>query len=178
MDNKGKRITCTSKEKTNSRQFILLITIKIQISVVHFPKELNQNSSQYPSWSCNYKLPQFSLLSAFHTKLVRFSPTKPTTISRLCQNLFSVPLLLCLSKSFGPSLSLCLSLCVTSIYTLPKRSYLKQTNLNLLSKHCNLHLQSVTFRRRALFAMQITNVKLCSVIQLLPTIVQFSPYLK
>ena len=112
MDNKGKRITCTSMEKTNSRQFIILITIIIEISVVHLANELNQNSSQYPNWSCNYKLPQFSLLSAFHTKLLKFSPTKPTTISRLCQNLFCVPLLLCLSKSFGPPFSLCVCLCV------------------------------------------------------------------
>ena len=114
MDNKGKRITCTSMEKTNSRQFIIVITIIIQISVVHFPNELNQNSSQYPNWSCNYIPPQFSLLSAFHTKLLKFSPTKPTTISRLCQNLFCVPLLLCLSKSFGLSLSLfvCVWVCV------------------------------------------------------------------
>ena len=129
-DNKGKRITCTSMEKTNSRQFIIVITIIIQISVVHFPNEQNQNSSQYHNLSCDYKLPQFSLLSAFHTKLVKFNPTKPTTISRLCQNILCVPLLLCLSKSFGLSLSLSLSLslclslsfsvcvCVTSIYTL------------------------------------------------------------
>ena len=118
MDNEGKRITCTSMEQTNSRQFIIVITIIIPISVVHFPNELNQNSSQYHNWSCKYKLPQFSLLSAIHTKLLKFSPTKPTTISRLCQNLFCVPLLLCLSKSFGPHLSLSLflslslSLCV------------------------------------------------------------------
>ena len=115
MDNKGKRITCTSVEKTNSRQFIIVITIIIQISVVQFPNELNQNSSQYPNWSCNYKLPQFSFLSAFHTKLLKFDPTKPSTISRLCQNLFCVPLLLCLSKSFGRSLSplsVCLCVCV------------------------------------------------------------------
>ena len=112
MDNKCKRITCKSMEKTNSRQFIILITIIIQISVLHLANELNQNSSQYPNWSCNNKLPQFSLLSAFHTKLLTFSPTKPTTISRLRRNLFCVPLLLCLSKSFGPSLSLSLSVCV------------------------------------------------------------------
>ena len=31
------------------------------------------------------------------------------------------------------------------IYTQPTGSYLEQTNLNLLSKHCNLHLKSVTF---------------------------------
>ena len=113
MDNKGKRITCTSMEKTNSRQLIIVITIIIQIFVVHFPNELNQNSSQYPNWSCNYKLPHFSLLSAFHTKLLKFSPTKPTTISA-CAKISCFPLLLCLSKSFGPSLSvsLTLSLCV------------------------------------------------------------------
>ena len=128
--------------------------------MVHFPIELNQNSSQYPNWSCSYNLPQFSLLFAFHTKLLKFSPTKPTTISLLCQNLFCVPFLLCLSKSFGLSLSLFLSLslcvcvCVTSIYTQPICSYLKQTNHNLLSKHCNFPLESVTFCRRTLFAMQ------------------------
>ena len=110
------------------------------------------------------------------TNLSKFSPTKPTTFSRLTetkplkfpQNLQNRPL----------SLSPPKFLCVTSTYTQPIGSYLKQTTLILLSKHCNLHLQSVTFRRMALFAMQTTNIKLCSVIQLLPTIVQLSPYLK
>ena len=86
------------------------------------------------------------------TKLSKFNPTKPTTFSRLLetkllkfsQNLQSQP----------RSLSLFLSFCVTSIYTQPIHSYLKQTNFSLLSKLCNLHLQSVTFRRRALNAMQ------------------------
>ena len=39
--------------------------------MVHFPNELNQNRSQYPNWSCNYKLLEFSLtfnlFFAFHT---------------------------------------------------------------------------------------------------------------
>ena len=159
MDNNGKRITCTSKEKTNSRQFIIVIKIILPISVVHFPNELNQNAHSF-------------LTGLAITNLSKFSPTKLTTFSRLIN--FKL-----LKFSQTPkSVSLSLSLCVPSIYTLPIRSYLKQTNLNLLSKHCNLHLQSVTFRRRALFAMQITNIKLCFVIQLLPTIVQRSPYLK
>ena len=55
------------------RQFIIVIKIIITITVVHFPNELNQkNRSQYPNWSCNYKLP-------------KFSPTKPTTFSRLIE---------------------------------------------------------------------------------------------
>ena len=61
MDNKGKRITCTSMEKTNSRQFIIVITIIIPISMVDFPNELNQKRSQYPNWSCDYKLSELSL---------------------------------------------------------------------------------------------------------------------
>ena len=135
MDNKGKRITCTSKEKTNSRQFIIVIKILLPISVVHFPNELNQNAH--------------SILTGLAiTNLSKSSPTKLTTFSRLINTK-----LLKFSQKLQ-NLSLSLSLCVTSIYTLPIRSYLKQTNLNLLSKHCNLHLQSGTFRRRALFAMQ------------------------
>ena len=145
MDNKGKRITCTSKEKTNSRQFIIVIKILLPISVVHFPNELNQNAH---SISTGLAI----------TNLSKFSPTKPTTFSRLIetkllkfsQKLQNLPL----SLSLSLSLSLPKFLCVTSIYTQPIRSYLKQTNFNLLSKQCNLHLQSVTFRRRALFAMQ------------------------
>ena len=39
------------------------------------------------------------------------------------------------------SASLSLNFSVTSIYTQPIRSYLKQTNFNLLSKQCNLHLK-------------------------------------
>ena len=139
MDNKGKRITCTSKEKTDSRQFIIVIKIILPISVVHFSNELNQNAH--------------SILTGLAiTNLSKFSPTKLTTFSRLINTKllkFSQKL-----QNRSLSLSLSLSLCVTSIYTLQIRSYLKQTNLNLLSKHCNLHLQSVTFRRRALFAMQ------------------------
>ena len=71
MDNKGKIITCTSMEKTNSRKFIIVIKITIPITVVHFPNELNQKRSHYLNWSCDYKLPEFSLnlnlLPAFHT---------------------------------------------------------------------------------------------------------------
>ena len=42
------------------RQFIIVNKI-ITISVVHISNELNQNRSQYPNWSCNYKLPKFNL---------------------------------------------------------------------------------------------------------------------
>ena len=85
-----------------------------------------------------------------------FSPTKPTTFSRLCKN--SPVFKLLNSPRILQSLSLS-PFCVTSLYTRLIRSYLKQTNHNLLSKHCNLHLQSVTFRRRALFACKQTNIK-------------------
>ena len=54
MDDKGKRITCTTMEKANSRQFIIVINIIIAITVVHFPNELNQKRSEYPNWSCDY----------------------------------------------------------------------------------------------------------------------------
>ena len=67
MDNKVKGIICTSMEKTNSRQFIIVIKIIISITVGHFPNELNQKRSQYTNWSCDYKLPEFSL-----TKLLKF----------------------------------------------------------------------------------------------------------
>ena len=113
MDNKGKRNNCTSMEKTNSRQFIIVITIIVPISVVHFPNELNQNSSQYPNWSCNYKLPELS-----HTlnQLLTFCPTKPTTFSRLCKNLSYVQT----SEFFqiSPrSASAIISLCYFNLYS-------------------------------------------------------------
>ena len=142
MDNNGKRITCTSKEKTNSRQFIIVIKVILPISVVHFPNELNQNAH--------------SILTGLAiTNLSKFSPTKLTTFSRLINTklLKFSQKLQNLSLSLSLSLSLYVCVCYFNLYS-TKRSYLKQTNLNLLSKHCNLHLQSVTFRRRALFAMQ------------------------
>ena len=169
MDNKGKRITFKSIEKTNSRQFIIVTTIIIPISVVHFPNELHQNSSQNPNWS------EITNFQSFSHYLLKFSPTKPTTFSRLCQNLFCIPRLLCLSKLFRPSL---ISLRVTSIYTHPICSYLKQTNLNLLSKQCNLHLKLSHSVGGLCLLYKPTNIKLCIVIHLLPTIVQLSPYLK
>ena len=60
------------------------------------------------------------------------------------------------------------------IYTQPVRSYFKQTNLNLPSKHADLHLKSVTFSRRDFLLGKQSNIKLCSVIQSLTTIVQLS----
>ena len=121
MDNECRK-TCTSMKKTISRQFIIVIKIIIIVSVVHFPNELNQKRSQYPNCSCHYKLPEFNLslnlFPAFHTMFYSLVP----------QNLQNLPL------------SLPKFLCVTSIYTQPIRSYLKQTNFNLLSKQCNLHL--------------------------------------
>ena len=174
-------------EKTISRQFIIEIRIIITISVVHFPNELNQNRSQYPNWSCDYKLPELSftlnLLPAFHTICYNLVPLNQL-LSLACanSNFWSSPKnsKICLSLSlslslsllsvslFSLSLSLSLS-CVTSIYTWPIRSYLKQTNLNRLFKHCKLV--------KVKLYKQIS-IKLCSVIQLVPTIVQFSSYLK
>ena len=108
MDNKGKRITCTSKEKTNSRQFIIVIKILLPISVVHFPNELNQNAH--------------SILTGLAiTNLSKSSPTKLTTFSRLIntkllkfsqklQNLsFSLSLSLCLCQNFSVSLQFILN---------------------------------------------------------------------
>ena len=86
MDNKGKRTTCTSMEKTNSRQFIIVITKILPISVVHFPNELIQNNSQYPNWSCNYKFPEFTLT----LNLLNLSPTISTTYCHLQKNLSCV----------------------------------------------------------------------------------------
>ena len=163
MDNKGKRITCTSMEKTNSRQFIIVIKVILTISVVHFPNELNQNAHSIPTGRAI-------------KNLSKFSPTKATTFSRLIETQllkFSQNI-----QSLSLSLSLPKFLCVTSIYTQPIRSYLKQTNLNLLSKQYNLYLKlSHSVGGLCLLCKQ-TNVKLRSVIQLLATIVQFSSYLK
>ena len=92
MDNNGKRITCTSKEKTNSRQFIIVIKIIFSISVVHFPNELNQNAHSI-------------LTGLANTNLSKFSPTKLTTFSRLINTK-----LLKFSQKLQ-NLSLSLSLC-------------------------------------------------------------------
>ena len=93
-----------------------------------------------------------SLLYVSHY-LSKISPTKPAAFSYLCKILSCVQTYEVLPKISKVCLSL-ISLRFTSIYTQSIRSYLKQTNLNLLSKDCNFHLESVTFRRRALFAMQ------------------------
>ena len=72
MDNKCKKITCKSMERTNLRQLIEEINIMIKtLSTVHFPNELKQKRTQYRNWSCNNKLlelsPTFNLSYAFHT---------------------------------------------------------------------------------------------------------------
>ena len=144
LDNKGKRITCTSLEKTNSRQLIIVNKIIIPITVVYFPNELNQNGSQYPNWSRIYKLPNLSLLlnllPAFHTLFYSLVPLNQL-LSLACAKISPVYNFCCVSTNRFNPLSL-FSLCATSIFTQPIRSYLKQTNLNLLSKHCNLPLKS------------------------------------
>ena len=102
MDNKVKRITCTSKEKTNSRQFIIVIKIILPISVLHFQNELNQNAHSIPT-------------GLAITNLSKFSPIKPTIFSRLIetkllkfsQKLQNLPLSLC--QSFSVSLQFILN---------------------------------------------------------------------
>ena len=102
MDIKGKRITCTSKEKTNSRQFIIVIKIILPISVLHFRNELNQNAHSIPT-------------GLAITNLSKFSPTKPATFSRLIetkllkisQKLQNLPLSLC--QNFSVSLQFILN---------------------------------------------------------------------
>ena len=160
LDFKDKNNLCPQFSVFNflySRQFIIVIKIIIPIYVVYFPNELNQNAHSIPT-------------GLAITNLSKFSPTKPTTFSRLIETKllkFSLNLQN-LSQNF----------CVTSIYTQPIRAYLQQTNFNLLSKHCNLHLKlSHSVGGLCLLCKQ-TNSNLCSVIQLLPTIVQLSPYLK
>ena len=118
------------------------------ISVVQFPNELNPKRSQYFNWSCNYYLPElsptFNLFLAFHTICYSSVPLSQM-ISLACAKISLMSKLLKFSQS---------SSFFTSFYTQPIRSYLKQANLNLLSKHCNLHLKSVTFCSKNLFAMQ------------------------
>ena len=102
MDNKGKRITCTSIEKTNSRQFIIVIKLILPISLVHFPNELNQNAHSIPT-------------GIAITNLSKFSPTKPTTFSRLIETKllkFSQNL-----QSLLLSLSAKISLCHFNLYS-------------------------------------------------------------
>ena len=121
-------------------------------------------------------------LPCFSHYILKFSPNKPTTFSHLCESKLLLKFsqnLQSLARPLSLSLSLSLSLfCVTSIHTPPIRSYLKQTNLNLLSRHCNLHLKLSHSVGGLCLQCKQTNIKLCSVIQLLPTIVQLSPYLK
>ena len=89
MDNVCKEITCTSMEKINSRQFTIVITIIIPISVVHFPNEINQNNSQYPNWCSNYKLPEsnltLNLFPVFHTIFYSLVPLNQL-LSLACAN--------------------------------------------------------------------------------------------
>ena len=87
-------------------------------------------------------------LPCFLHYLFKFTPTKPTSFSRLCKNLSCVKFLL---RPLWHSLN---SLRVTSIYTQPIRSNLKQTNVIL---------SSITFCRRVLFAMPTSQyrIKLC-----------------
>ena len=61
MDNECKTIACTSMEKTNSRQFIIVIKVILTISVVHFPNELNQNAHSIPTGLAITNLSKFSL---------------------------------------------------------------------------------------------------------------------
>ena len=115
MDNVCKEITCTSMEKINSRQFIIVITIIIPISVVHLPNEINQNNSQYPNWWSNYKLPEFNLTlnlsPAFHTIFYSLVPLNQL-LSLACANpnFWSSPKnsKICLSLSLPLALSVTL----------------------------------------------------------------------
>ena len=156
VDNECKKIFCTSMKRTNLRQFILVSTKIIKTKfTVHLPNELNQNHSQHPNWSCNYKTLGFSLtlnlFPAFYTIFWSLVPQ-----NQLILSLQQKSLLCQISEIFqqiAPTL-FHLSACHL-IYTQPVRSYFKQTkNLNLSSKHANLHLKSVTFSRRDLFAWQ------------------------
>ena len=161
MDNKCKKITCTSMERTNLRRFILVIKLIIKtISTVHFS---NQNAHSISTGHANTSFPSLVPLNQL--------------LSRACAKISPVSKLLISSEIFKSQPNF---LCVTSIYAQSISSYLMQTNLNLISKHCNLHLNSVTFCGRVLFAIQTNqnHIKLCSAIQLLLTIVQLSPYLK
>ena len=95
MDNKVKRITCTSKEKTNSRQFIIVIKIILPISVLHFRNELNQSAHSIPT-------------GLAITNLSKFSPTKPSTFSRLIETkLLKFSQKLQISLSLSAKISLC-----------------------------------------------------------------------
>ena len=117
MHNKGKRITCTSMEKTNSRQFIIEINIIIAITVVHFPNELNQKRSQYPNCILQLQTSRVQSQSQSHpcfsNHLLKFSPTKPTAFSDLSQSkLLKFSTKSPKFRSFSLSLSLCVCVCV------------------------------------------------------------------
>ena len=89
MDNKSKRITCTAMEKTNSGQFITVIKLIIPISVLHFTNELNQNAHSNPTGlaiTIFQSSVQSQTLPCLSHYILKFSPTKPTTFSRLCKN--------------------------------------------------------------------------------------------
>ena len=135
------------------RQFTIVTKIITTIYVVHFQNELNPKRSLYSNWSCNYSLPvlspTFILFTAFHTICYSLAPLNQL-ISLACAKISPVFILLKFFQN-SPSLS-DLSACHFILHS--TRSYPEQTNLNLLSKHCNLHLKCVTFCRRVLFATQ------------------------
>ena len=167
MDNRGKK--CTIMELTHKRQSIIEIkTIKTKL-VVRLPIELNQKRSHRPNCSGYYKFSQFSLakLSKF---LILFSAIH-TSFKCL------VPLNSLLSNSLT-SLFSNNQTCFASICNQPALSYLKQTPLNLLNKHMNLRLKSVTSPGRVCLLCKQIRVKIRFVIQLLPTIAEFPSHLK
>ena len=120
------------------------------------------NCSQYPNWLCIYKLSKFNL-----TKLRAYPFSSKIPITKLFRSgrfqIINQPVFLDFVRNLSLSLSLSLSPClsraipvyIASFSTQPTLSYLKQTKLNLLGKHCNLLSKSVTFRRRILFTLQI-----------------------
>ena len=94
MDNKCKKIICTSMENANLRRFIKVNKIitknNIRGSRPRGTKLKTRTVSQLVSQlqSSRVQWPFQSLLCFSHY-LLMFSPTKPTTFSRLCKNLSS-----------------------------------------------------------------------------------------
>ena len=62
--------------------------------MAHFPNEINQKPSDFPIRNCNYKLPNFRLLSAFHTSFLSLVPQNQP-LSLACAKIFSVSRFCC-----------------------------------------------------------------------------------
>ena len=84
LSNKGKKIICTSIERTHLRQIkiVIKIIIKKQYTRFFFQRNKIKNAHTFPTGLAICKVQ--SHFQSYY--LLKFSPTKVTNFSRLCQN--------------------------------------------------------------------------------------------